>query len=98
VDYFASAVSFNWNLRHLKLIAYHSINHAIVTEGQRLQMLESFEGKWNSWVGRFLERELREGAQWPKRNPTPYDEESKYEETLKRRVPIFPNRINSVSE
>jgi len=30
-DYFTSAVSFNWTLRHFKLIAYHAINHAIVT-------------------------------------------------------------------
>ncbi len=98
VDYFASAVSFNWTLRHLKLIAYHSINHAIVTEGQRLQILESFEARWNNWVGRFLERELREGAEWPKRNATPYDEESNYEESHKRRAPIFASRINSVTE
>ncbi len=31
VDLYASAVSFNWTLRHFKLIAYHSINHAIVS-------------------------------------------------------------------
>ena len=29
VDYFISAISYNWTLRHLKLIAYHSINHAV---------------------------------------------------------------------
>lgn len=39
VDYFASSVSFNWTLRHLKLIAYHSINHAIVTEGEKIKLL-----------------------------------------------------------
>ena len=33
VDYFLSAISFNWTLKHLKLVAYHSINHAIVSEG-----------------------------------------------------------------
>jgi adenosine deaminase len=33
VDYFATAVCFNWGLKHLKLIAYHSINHALVSEG-----------------------------------------------------------------
>ncbi len=98
VDYYASAVSFNWNLRHLKLIAYHSINHAIVTEGQRIQILESFEARWSSWINRFLERELREGVEWPKRELTPYDEDSKYEETLKHRVPIFTARINSIIE
>lgn len=33
VDYFVSCVSFNWTLKHLKLIGYHSINHAIANEG-----------------------------------------------------------------
>ena len=33
VDHYASAVSFNWTLKHFKLIGFHSINHAIVTEG-----------------------------------------------------------------
>ena len=28
-DYFVTAVAYNWSLRHLKLVAYHSINHAI---------------------------------------------------------------------
>ncbi len=39
VDLYASAVSFNWTLKHFKLIGYHSINHAIVTEGERLKLL-----------------------------------------------------------
>jgi hypothetical protein len=30
MDYFVVFVSTNWNLRHLKLIGLHSINHAIV--------------------------------------------------------------------
>jgi hypothetical protein len=60
--------------------------------------LEAFEAKWNSWVSRFLERELREAPQWPKREPTPYDEDSKYEESLKRRLPIFAGRINSITD
>ena len=29
VDYFLAAISYNWTLRQLKLIGYHSINHAI---------------------------------------------------------------------
>jgi adenosine deaminase len=29
IDYFLAAISYNWTLRDLKLIAYHSINHAI---------------------------------------------------------------------
>jgi hypothetical protein len=62
----------------------------------RLQILESFEAKWNSWVSRFLERELREGAEWPKRIGKPYDEEAKEEESLMRRLPKFAGRINSV--
>jgi adenosine deaminase len=39
VDYFVSAVSFNWSFKHLKLIAYHSINHSICTEGVKLELL-----------------------------------------------------------
>jgi len=31
-DYFLALMSYNWTLKHLKLIAYHSINHAICTE------------------------------------------------------------------
>lgn len=31
-DYFIASVSYNWTLRHLKLIAIHSINHAICEE------------------------------------------------------------------
>jgi hypothetical protein len=42
VDFYASAVAFNWSLKHFKLTGYHSINHAIVTEGERLKLLESF--------------------------------------------------------
>jgi hypothetical protein len=30
MDYFVTFISTNWNLRHLKLIGLHSINHAIV--------------------------------------------------------------------
>lgn len=74
VDYFASAVSFNWSLRHLKLIAYHSINHAIVTEGAKIKILESFEEKWNKWVVHFLDYEIREEGDWPKRQAAPLDE------------------------
>ncbi|CAM6002623.1 unnamed protein product [Sphagnum balticum] len=42
VDFFVAAVSFNWTLKHLKLIAYHSINHAVCTEGIRKKSLLSF--------------------------------------------------------
>ena len=54
VDYFVSAVSFNWTLKHLKLVAIHSINHAIVNEGPRLRILEQFNERWNKWVISFL--------------------------------------------
>jgi len=29
IDYFLAAISYNWTLRQLKLIAIHSINHSI---------------------------------------------------------------------
>ena len=43
VDYFCASVSFNWTLKHLKLIAIHSINHSICTEGTKLRTIKSFE-------------------------------------------------------
>ena len=56
-DYFASALCYNWSLRHLKLVAYHSINHSVCEEAVKSQMLKSFEGAWDEWVKRFLEEE-----------------------------------------
>lgn len=61
VDYFASAVSFNWSFKHLKLIAYHSINHAIVNEGARLNLLDSFNNNWDAWVSKFIAKEYVNG-------------------------------------
>lgn len=56
VDYFCSAVSFNWTLKHLKLIAFHSINHAICTEGHRINLVDSFNERWNEWIRIFNEK------------------------------------------
>ena len=53
-DFFVAAVSYNWTLKHLKLVAIHSINHAICSEETKTQILESFEGKWNKWVENFI--------------------------------------------
>lgn len=55
VDYFLSAISYNWTLRHLKLIAYHSLNHAICDEHTRTEALRSFEHSWDKWVRAFLQ-------------------------------------------
>jgi adenosine deaminase len=54
VDFFASAVSFNWTLKHLKLVAIHSINHSICTEGARLKLLRAFTERWQSWIEQYL--------------------------------------------
>jgi adenosine deaminase len=54
VDYFASAVSFNWTLKHLKLVAIHSINHAICTEGTRLKLERAFNQRWEKWIDELL--------------------------------------------
>ena len=53
-DYFVAAVSYNWTLKHLKLVAIHSINHAICSEEVKAQILESFEAKWEKWVEKFI--------------------------------------------
>lgn len=55
MDYFAAFVSYNWTLRHLKLVAIHSINHAVCTPIQKKQLLASFNKKWDSWVKCFLD-------------------------------------------
>jgi adenosine deaminase len=41
-DYFIAALSYNWSLRHLKLIGYHSINHAVCEEGVKARLIKSF--------------------------------------------------------
>lgn len=61
VDYFLAAISYNWTLRHLKLIAYHSINHAICDERTRTAALHSFESRWNGWVRDFVGEEQLTG-------------------------------------
>jgi adenosine deaminase len=57
VDYFCAAVSYNWTLKHLKLIAIHSINYAICAEGLKFRMHERFRVEWNSWIKEFLATE-----------------------------------------
>jgi adenosine deaminase len=57
VDYFLSAISYNWTLRHLKLVAYHSINHAICDEHTRASALRTFEANWERWIREFLQGE-----------------------------------------
>ena len=97
VDYFAAVVSFNWTLRHLKLIAYHSINHAIVSEGEKIKILESFEEKWNRWVHQFLFYHSKDKIDEEFRLHA-HLYEDQHRESLKLRVPILSQRINSVEE
>lgn len=54
VDYFCAAVSYNWTLKHLKLIGIHSINHAICSEGQRMKVHRFFKASWDYWISHFL--------------------------------------------
>jgi hypothetical protein len=55
-DYFISSVSYNWTLKHLKLIAIHSINHALSKQSVRIQVLKTFNHEWNLWVRSFLSK------------------------------------------
>ena len=57
IDYFLAAISYNWTLRHLKLIAYHSINHAICNERTKTALLKSFHKRWNEWAMKFVGNE-----------------------------------------
>ena len=50
VDYFCSGVSFNWTLKHFKLIAIHSINHSICSQGVKSRTRKAFMDRWSKWV------------------------------------------------
>jgi hypothetical protein len=54
IDYMIAVLSYKWNLKHLKLIGYHSINHAICEEKVKIQLIKSFETSWNQWLQSFL--------------------------------------------
>jgi hypothetical protein len=56
-DYFVAAIAYDWSLRHLKLIAYHSINHALCEEPLRTQMLRRFDTQWDRWVCGLLSKQ-----------------------------------------
>jgi len=53
VDYFCAGVSFNWTLKHFKLIAIHSINYSICSEGNKIRMMKTFNERWNKWLEQF---------------------------------------------
>ena len=57
-DYFLAAVSYKWRLRHFKLIALHSLNHALCPLGQKLLLLDIFNKKWNEWIEEFIKAQL----------------------------------------
>jgi hypothetical protein len=62
-DYFAAATAYNWTLRHLKLIAYHSINHAVCDESIKNRLIHQFDAAWNSWIQSFLQSQgIQEGS------------------------------------
>jgi len=41
-DFFVSSVSYDWTLKHLKLVALHSINHSLWKERERRHLLHKF--------------------------------------------------------
>jgi adenosine deaminase len=54
MDIYVTFVSSNWDLRHLKLTALHSINHAITSEEHRKELHSAFNKKWDEWVHNFI--------------------------------------------
>jgi adenosine deaminase len=54
MDYMVSFISSNWSLKHLKLIAIHSINHAICSEETKKELLSSFNSRWDQWIHDFI--------------------------------------------
>ena len=53
-DYFLVSVAYKWTLRHLKLIAYHSINHSLCDESIKSRLIKKFNCAWDEWVKQFL--------------------------------------------
>lgn len=53
-DYVVTLVSYDWTLKHLKLVALHSINHSLQSEGDRALLLRDFEKRWDEWVDKLL--------------------------------------------
>ena len=53
-DYFVAATAYNWNLKHLKLIAYHSINHALCDESTKSRLVKEFNQAWDKWIQEYL--------------------------------------------
>lgn len=39
-DFFVSSVSYDWTLKHLKLVILHSLNHSLAKERDRRHMLK----------------------------------------------------------
>ena len=54
VDYFVAAVTYKWKLRHLKLIAYHSINHSLCDESVKSSIVKDFDTAWDQWIANYL--------------------------------------------
>jgi adenosine deaminase len=53
-DFFVTLVSYDWTLKHLKLIALHSINHSLQRDKDQNALLLNFEERWNEWIDNFL--------------------------------------------
>ena len=66
-DFFVSSVSYDWTLKHLKLVALHSLNHALCKDRQRRHMLKKFNDNWNAWVADFLHGTHRDNAKYLRR-------------------------------
>ena len=47
----------------MKLVALHSINHALCKDRQRRHILKRFEETWNEWVKEFLHGSHRDNPQ-----------------------------------
>ena len=41
-EFFVSLLAYNWTLKHLKLVAIHSINHSVCHENVQKEMVKSF--------------------------------------------------------
>lgn len=42
--------SYDWTLKHLKLVALHSVNHSLQSQIEQHALRHDFESKWVQWV------------------------------------------------
>jgi hypothetical protein len=49
-DLFLAGISYNWTLKHMKLMIIHSISYSCTTKGAKTLMQSAFQQRWGHWL------------------------------------------------